>query len=149
MQMMGLEEIITMWEKDAPLDRSELGAAILKISTLHSKYMKQLTGHDMLAKAKFNAYTALRRVKRAYYSGTMTQDELAKRGLQPFLEATKTEIKLNALIDADQEVLDLKTMINVHESAVELCKAIVKELHNRSFQIKTFVEWEVFSRGDK
>ena len=149
MKFMGLEEIITMWEKDAPLDKSELGAELLKIPTMHSKYVKQLQGHDLLAKAKFNAYTALRRDKRAYYSGVMTQDELAKRGLQPFLEATKTETKILAFIDSDPEVLNLKSVIDVHESAANLCREIIKVLHNRSYQIKTYIEWEIFTRGDK
>jgi hypothetical protein len=35
----------------------------------------------------------------------------------------------------------------LHEEVVSACEAIMKELHSRTFQLRSFIEWERFIQG--
>jgi hypothetical protein len=134
-----------MWDKDSTIDPTEPGNTIIKVPNLHAKYAKQLVAHSLSSKAKQGAYNALRKVKYDYFSGKMDQAELTKRGLEPFRFVLKGDI--NTYIDADEEILALRARIAIHDEAAEMCRMILKELNNRVWEIKAFIEWEKFIGG--
>ena len=145
MQLMNLEEIVDMWDKDAPIDDTEPGKTMINIPQLHAKYAKQLVGHSLASKAKYGAYTALRKFKYDYFTGKLSDQDLIKHGLEPFRLLLKADV--STYIDADPEVLALKAKIALHDESAEMCRMILKELNNRVWEIKAFIEWERFIQG--
>jgi hypothetical protein len=35
----------------------------------------------------------------------------------------------------------------MHEEVVDVCNAILKELNSRTFQLRSFIDWEKFIQG--
>jgi hypothetical protein len=35
----------------------------------------------------------------------------------------------------------------MHEEVVEVCNAILKELNNRTWELRSFIDWEKFIQG--
>ena len=81
---MELEKILHEWEKDAVIDQTEPGKELIRIPLLHSKYLNFLTKHKMASKKVNYDYLRMRKVKWEYYTGKMSQEELAEYGWEPF-----------------------------------------------------------------
>jgi hypothetical protein len=82
----------------------------------------------------------MRKRKSDYYNGRMTQEELAKYGLAPFKFVLKGEVR--EYIDSDQEVLTIQAKKAAHDEVVNLCNSILKELSARTWQLRSYIDWE-------
>lgn len=140
-----LDELLETWKKDAEVDRTEPGKALLDIPKLHSKYLNILTRHKLLQKECEYKYSKLKRVKWEYYTGRMDKDSLDKYGWEPFPYTLKSE--LNIYFESDDDLNRLEAQKILHEQIVEACQAILKELNSRTFQLRDFIAWERFIQG--
>lgn len=145
MQLLNLEDIVAMWDKDAPMDDTEPGKMMINIPNLHARYAKQLVGHSLASKAKYGAYTALRKFKYDYFTGKLSDADLIKHGLEPFRLLLKADV--STYIDADPEILAIKAKMALHDETAEFCRMVVKELSNRVWELKAFIDWEKFTQG--
>jgi hypothetical protein len=50
-------------------------------------------------------------------------------------------------MEADEELNKHLASKILNEEMVSACEAILKELHSRTFQLKSFIEWERFIQG--
>lgn len=145
MNPMPLEKLIEQWEIDAKVNETEPGKEIAKIPSLHAKYARQMVAHSLGIKAKNISYHSLKKVKFEYYTGKMDQAELTKRGWEPFRFLLKGDV--NVYLDADTDLTDIKAKIALHEEAMNFSGMVVKELNNRTWQLKAFMDWEKFIAG--
>lgn len=140
-----LETIIEHWTKDSEVDSTEPGKEILRIPLLHNKYNKFLTLHNLSAKKAGYEYAKVKKVKWVYYNGKMSQDELDKYGWEPFQFVLKSDI--NVYLDGDDDLNKLARKKAYHEEAAAFCTNVMKELNNRTWQLKEFMSWERFISG--
>ncbi len=140
-----LDELLEMWKKDAEIDRTEPGKALLDIPKLHSKYLNILSRHKLLQKETEFKYSRMKRIKWEYYTGKMDQDDLAKYGWDPFPYTLKSD--LNIYFESDEDLNKLEAQKILHEQVVETCQSILKELNSRTFQLRDFIAWERFIQG--
>ena len=140
-----LDELLEMWKKDAEIDRTEPGKALLDIPKLHSKYLNILTRHKLLQKESEFKYSRMKKIKWEYYTGKMDQDDLAKHGWDPFPYTLKSD--LNIYFESDEDLNKLEAQKVMHEQVVETCQSILKELNSRTFQLRDFIAWEKFIQG--
>lgn len=140
-----LDELLKIWEKDSEIDSTDPGKEILRIPVLHSKYNKFLSLHTLSAKRVGYEYNKLKKVKWVYYNGKMTKDELDKYGWEPFQFVLKSDI--NVYLDGDEDLIKLKRKQAYHEEAAVFCTNVMKELNNRTWQLKEFMAWERFVNG--
>jgi hypothetical protein len=140
-----LEQIIEHWTKDSDVDSTEPGKEILRIPLLHNKYNKFLTLHNLSAKKAGYDYAKMKKTKWTYYSGRMSQEELDKYGWEPFQFVLKTDI--NLYLDGDDDLNKLARKKTYHEEASSFCTNVMKELNNRTWQLKEFMAWERFISG--
>jgi len=143
--MTKLDELLEMWKKDAEIDRTEPGKALLDIPKLHSKYLNILTRHKLLQKESEFKYSRMKKIKWEYYTGKMDQDDLAKYGWDPFPYTLKSD--LNIYFESDEDLNKLEAQKVLHEQIVETCQSILKELNSRTFQLRDFIAWERFIQG--
>jgi len=140
-----LEKVIGEWENDAKVDTTDPGKEMIRIPLLHAKYNKYLSLHK-LAKARREAdLYKLRKQKWMYYSGKMTQQELSELGWEPFAFLLKSDMSI--FMDGDLEIQKVGAQITLHDEAVSFCTFVMKELNNRTWQMKEFMAWERFERG--
>ena len=143
--MSKLDELMVEWEKDSQIDRTEPGKALLDIPKLHSKYLNILSRHKLLSKEAEFKYNQMKRIKWEYYTGKMSSEELKKFGWEQFPFVLKSDVSTYMEGDVDiQKCIASKTL---HDEIVNCCEMILKELHSRTFQLRSFIEWERFIQG--
>lgn len=135
-----IQSLLDSWDIDSVMDSTEPGKELLNISKLHAKYVRILTKHSTLSKKTEQDLIVLRKRKSDYYNGRMGQEELEKWGLKPFKFILKGDVR--EYIDADQEVLELGRRKMVHDEMVSCCNSILKELQSRTWQLKSYIDWE-------
>ena len=143
--MDNLEQILKYWEKDAKIDQTEPGKELIKIPTLHSKYLGILIKQKIASKKAHFDYLRMRKVKVDYFSGRMDQEELDSRGWTPFQFVLKSDV--NAYLEGDNDLIKLLEKKVYHEETVSVIESIMGELKSRTFQLKGFIQWERFIGG--
>lgn len=139
------DELLDMWAKDSVIDRTEPGKALLNIPQLHSKYLTILSKHRLLAKESDFKFNKIKKVKWEYYTGKLDNEQLKHYGWEPFPFVLKSEI--NTYFDSDEDLNKALANKIMCEEIVELCLSILKELHSRTFQLKSFIDFEKFIQG--
>lgn len=143
--MQQINDLLEMWRKDADIDRTEPGKALLDIPKLHSKYLTILSRHRLLSKESEFKYNKIKKLKWEYYTGKLDKDELQKYGWEPFPLVLKSDI--NTYIESDEDINKYLAQKAMHDEIVELCQAILKELNSRTFQLRDYIAWERFIQG--
>jgi len=143
--MENLEQILKYWERDAEIDQTEPGKELIRIPTLHNKYLSILTKHKIASKKAHFDYLRMRKVRLDYYGGRMSQEELQEYGWEPFSFVLKSDV--NAYLEADEHLIKLLEKKVYHEEAVSVIESIMSELKSRTFQLRDFIGWEKFIGG--
>jgi hypothetical protein len=143
-----LEEILKEWDKDSVIDSTEPGKELLKIPTLHNKYLKILVNHRLAMKRINFEYARLRKIKEEYYNGSLSQEELEEYGWEPFRLNVKTKQGIERYMESDTELVRLLEKKMYHDEAIAVCESIMQELKSRTFQLKDYISWERFIGGN-
>lgn len=142
-----IEALMEEWIKDAPYDETEPQKAMANIPKLHAKYLRIMTHHNLLVKKISAEYNTRRKIKWEYFSGDLNNPEdLAKYGLEPMLKKV-LRADLQHYLDSDTELNNILLKKVMHEEIVDFCKSVLKELNNRTFQLKAYMDWERFIGG--
>jgi hypothetical protein len=143
--MENLEQVLKMWEKDAEIDQTEPGKELIRIPTIHSKYLNILTKHKISSKKANFDYLRMRKVKWEYYTGKMSQEELNQNGWEPFRYTLKSDI--TTYLESDSDLIKLLEKKIDHEEVVSVIEAIMGELKQRTWQLREYISWERFIGG--
>ena len=99
---MTLDDIRKEIEKDTSIDQTGLDTESLKIPQLHGKYLNFLTDERLVLSQYESELAVVERVRWEYYTGKMSREELATRGLEPFtLKILRQDIPLYLNSDSD------------------------------------------------
>lgn len=140
-----LDELLEMWRKDSQIDRTEPGKALLDIPILHSKYLNILSKNRLLIRESEFKFNKMKRLKWEYYTGKLDNDDLKKYGWEPFPFVLKSDI--TTYMESDEDMNKYLAQKRMYEEIVETCQAIMKELNSRTFQLRSFIDWEKFIQG--
>ena len=142
-----IEALMEEWSKDSAYDETEPQKAMANIPKLHAKYLRIMTHHNLLVKKLLSEYNSRRKIKYDYFSGDLNNPEdLEKYGLEPMMKKVlRSDIQM--WLDSDQDLNNLLLKKVIHEEIVDFCKSVLKELNNRTFQIKAYMDWERFIGG--
>jgi hypothetical protein len=143
--MKQLEELLEIWRQDCDIDRTEPDRELLNIPKLHSKYLNILSRHRLLSKEAEFKYNKMKKTKWEYYTGKIDDDELQRRGWEPFPFVLKSEI--NTYLDSDEDLNKYLANKIVHDEIVDVCTTILKELNSRTFQLRDYISWQKFIQG--
>ena len=140
-----LENILKLWETDAVIDQTEPSKELIKIPTLHSKYLGILTKHKIAVKRVQFEYLRMKKLKWEYFTGKMSKEELDEHGWEPFQFALKSDI--TTYLEADKDLIKLLEKKVYHEECVSVIESIMNELKQRTWQLRDFISWEKFVNG--
>lgn len=143
--MSKLDDLLAMWAKDTEIDRTEPGKALLDIPKLHSKYLNILSNHRLLIRDCEFKYNRMKKIKWEYYTGKLDENDLKKHGWEPFPYVLKSDI--TTYMEADEDINRYLAQKRLHEEIVEVCNSILKELNSRTYQLRSFIDWEKFIQG--
>jgi hypothetical protein len=142
---MKLEEIESLWEQDAKIDRTDLDNESLKIPTLHGKYYKIYLREKVQLKAEEQEYKTFYKLKHEYYTGKLSKEELDQYGWEPFQFVLKNDLQV--YIDADKNIAERLLKLQVQREKVDLLESIIKTLNGRGFLIKNAIDFIRFTSG--
>ena len=143
---MRFDDIRKMVEKDMVIDDSELDLESLKIPQLHNKYLNLFHDERILLRKLEVERRELIRDKWEYYSGKMSEEELARREWEPFqLKVLKQD--LDMYIQSDSDVTTIDDRITLQKEKVDYLASIVKSISGRGWEIKNAIEWRRFTSG--
>jgi len=140
-----IEQILKLWESDAVIDQTEPSKELIRIPTIHSKYLGILTKHKIASKKAHFDYLRMRKIKWEYFTGKLSQEELEEYGWEPFQFALKSDI--TTYLEADKDLIKLLEKKVYHDEAVSVVESIMSELKQRTWQLRSFIDYEKFIGG--
>ena len=143
---MKFEEIQKLWTRDCPIDETELSKESVKIPQLHNKYLILYSNEKLRFKTQRFEHSKLVKLKKEYYGGKMSQEELEAIDWEPF-QHKLLKADVEQYVDADDNVIESKKLLALQEEKVDYLEAIVRGLSTRGYLIKNAIDWKRFTEG--
>ena len=140
-----LEKILNLWKEDSIIDQTEPSRELLRIPTLHSKYIDLLAHYKVASKKTHFKILEMKKLKWEYYTGKLSQEELDQYGWEPFRYTLKSDIV--TYIDSDTDLINLMQKKIYHDETVSVIESIMAELKQRAWELKSLIDWERFIAG--
>lgn len=141
------EHILDEWDIDSIIDDNKLDIASVIIPKLHSKYVRYISQ----AKAKriqlTNDFNVLKKIRFRYYRGELTRDELIQYQWDQWQGNKPMKNEMEQFLNGDELLNGYKLKLELIESRIYVLEEILKQLNNRSFQIKNSIEYKKFVSG--
>lgn len=138
--MQELKDEIT---KDSFIDKLHLESEALKISTLYSKWIGRLAEETRKLRSVQIHYDKKILERTQYYMGKASDEVYKAEPLQ--LKVLKQDLPL--YLNADDAMNDVKSLLNEQTIKVNMIELFMKELSQRSFNIKNNIDYQKFKAG--
>ena len=133
-----------MWEKDSQIDPDNLHTESLKVPSLHAKYHDMFNNFLLLRKKAEQQRKNIRHERYEYYSGKADPEVYEKN---PFGKKIRDKDTMTKYLDADDKLKEINLKIDYYETLLNYCESILKQINNRTYQIKNAIEWQKFIAG--
>ncbi|MGY8864829.1 MAG: recombination mediator protein UvsY [Methylophagaceae bacterium] len=144
---MDTNDISALWAVDCIIDETNLVGEARRIPQMHSKYYNLYYKEVLRVKKLKSDYTSMHMLKREYYDGSMSEEELKRNGWRPYqLKVLRAD--LDKYIQADKDVIKMSLTIDFHTANANYLEDIIKTLHSRNFIIKSMIDVLKFQAGD-
>ena len=142
--MIDLDKLQEMWEKDSKIDRDNLHEESLGIPTLHAKYFEMYNTVFLLRKKAEQQRKNIRHERYEYFSGKADPDVYIEN---PFPKKIRDKDTMQKYLDADEKLSEVSLKVEYYETLINYIDAILKQISNRTYQIKNAIEWHRFTSG--
>jgi hypothetical protein len=142
-----LDQLNEMWSIDAGIDQTEPGKELARIPSLHSKYLRILSHHNLVVNKLTQDYNKMKKIKTEYYGGDLNNpDDLKLYGWEPMIKKIiRPDIPL--YLDADQDLITLLIKRVMNQEIVNTTTSILRELNSRTYQLRSFIDYLKFTNG--
>ena len=142
--MINLDKIQSMWQEDCKIDIDNMHEESIKVPQLHSKYHEILNNLILLRTKAQKIQKSVRHERYEYYSGKADPEVYEK---EPFLKKVRDKDALIRYMDADDRVSDANLKVEYYDVMINYTESILKQISNRTYQIKNSIEWHKFQAG--
>jgi len=142
--MIDLPTLQQMWEKDSKIDIDNLHTESLNIPVLHAKYYDIYNNFMLLRKKAEQQKKNTRHERYEYYSGKADPDVYIK---DPFPKKIRDKDTMNKYLDADERLSTVSMKIEYYDVMLRYIEEILKQITNRTYQIKNSIEFMRFTSG--
>ena len=140
---MTLDELQQLVDKDLKLDDTELDTESARIPLLHNKYLQHFNKFSLLQKKAQQEYNTLEREKWEYYTGKADESVYREK---PFdIKVLRQDV--DKYIKSDSELIKLSQKIMYLRTVINYIEGIIRNINNRTFNIKNAIEWKKFTQG--
>ena len=141
---MNLEQIQEMWQKDSVIDPDNLHDESLKIPQLHSKYYTIYNTITVLREKARESYNRIRLERHNYYTGKAPAETYVE---EPFTYKVRENDAIQRHMDADEKMSAINMKIKYYDVILKFLEEIIRNVSNRTYQIKNAIEWQQFQSG--
>ena len=142
--MINLDKIQSMWQEDCKIDIDNMHEESIKVPQLHSKYHEILNNLILLRTKAQKIQKSVRHERYEYYSGKADPEVYEK---EPFPKKVRDKDALIRYMDADDRVSDENLKVEYYDVMINYTESILKQISNRTYQIKNSIEWHKFQAG--
>ena len=142
--MINLDKIQSMWQEDCKIDIDNMHEESIKVPQLHSKYHEILNNFILLRTKAQKIQKSVRHERYEYYSGKADPEVYEK---EPFPKKVRDKDALIRYMDADDRVSDANLKVEYYDVMINYTESILKQISNRTYQIKNSIEWHKFQAG--
>jgi len=142
--MINLDKIQSMWQEDCKIDIDNMHEESIRVPQLHSKYHEILNNLILLRTKAQKIQKSVRHERYEYYSGK-ADPEVYER--EPFPKKVRDKDALIRYMDADDRVSDANLKVEYYDVMINYTESILKQISNRTYQIKNSIEWHKFQAG--
>ena len=142
--MINLDKIQSMWQEDCKIDIDYMHEESIKVPQLHSKYHEILNNLILLRTKAQKIQKSVRHERYEYYSGKADPEVYEK---EPFPKKVRDKDALIRYMDADDRVSDANLKVEYYDVMINYTESILKQISNRTYQIKNSIEWHKFQAG--
>ena len=142
--MVDLDTIQRMWSEDAKIDPDNLHTESLNIPILHAKYYDLYNNLVLLKKKAEQQGKNIRHERYEYFSGKADPDVYIDN---PFPKKIRDKETMQKYLDADEKLSGVSLKIDYYETMLQYLENILKQITNRTYQIKNAIEFMRFSAG--
>jgi hypothetical protein len=139
-----LEVIQEMWQKDSEVNQDELDTESLKIPQLHAKYYQLYNTILLLRKQAEQQHSSILLERRKFYMGKAETQVYID---EPFPYKVRDKEDLKLYLEADEKISKIKLKIDYYDTMLKYLEEILKQISNRTYQIKNAIEWRRFTAG--
>ena len=133
-----------MWEKDSKIDRDNLHEESLNIPMLHAKYHDLYNNLILLRKKAEQQRKNVRHERYEYFSGKSDPEVYAEN---PFPKKIRDKDTMQKYMDADNKLSNVSLKIDYYDTMLVYLESILKQITNRTYQIKNAIEFMRFNAG--
>ena len=141
---MNLEKIQEMWQRDSVIDPDNLHDESLKIPQLHSKYYTLYNTITLLREKARDSYNKIKLERYNFYTGKAPAEVYAE---EPFPYKVSEKDAIQRHLEADEKLTNMDLKIRYYDTELKFLEEIIKNVSNRTFQIKNAIEWNRFQAG--
>ena len=142
--MIDLDTVQKMWQNDAKIDPDNLHTESLKIPVLHSKYYDIYNNILLLRKKAEQQRKNVRHERYEYFSGKADPNVYIK---DPFPKKIRDKETMQKYLDADEKLSAVSLKIDYYDTMLKFLEEVLKQITNRTYQIKNAIEFMRFSSG--
>jgi hypothetical protein len=142
--MINLDKIQSMWQEDCKIDIDNMHEESIKVPQLHSKYHEILNNLILLRTKAQKIQKSVRHERYEYYSGK-ADPKVYER--EPFPKKVRDKDALIRYMDADDRVSEANLKVEYYDVMINYTESILKQISNRTYQIKNSIEWHKFQAG--
>ena len=142
--MIDLEGIQEMWKKDSNIDPDNLHTESLNIPVLHAKYFEMFNTILLLRKKAEQQRKNIRHERYEYYSGKADPEVYV---INPFPKKIRDKDTMQKYLDADERLSTVSLKIEYYDTMLKYIEEILKQITNRTYQIKNSIEFMRFTSG--
>ena len=142
--MINLDKIQSMWQEDCKIDIDNMHEESIKVPQLHSKYHEILNNLILLRTKAQKIQKSVRHERYEYYSGKAAPEVYQR---EPFPKKVRDKDALIRYMDADDRVSDANLKVEYYDVMINYTESILKQISNRTYQIKNSIEWHKFQAG--
>ena len=142
--MINLDKIQSMWQEDCKIDIDNMHEESIKVPQLHLKYHEILNNLILLRTKAQKIQKSVRHERYEYYSGKADPEVYEK---EPFPKKVRDKDALIRYMDADDRVSDANLKVEYYDVMINYTESILKQISNRTYQIKNSIEWHKFQAG--
>ena len=133
-----------MRERDAVIDPDNLHNESLKISELHSKYYTIYNTITLLREKARGSYNSVKLERHNYYTGKAPAEVYVQ---EPFPYKVREKDAIQRYLEADERLNNIDLKIKYYDTELKFLEEIIRNISQRTFQIKNAIEWQKFQAG--
>lgn len=143
--MIDLDSIQSMWLKDSSMDMDNLHEeSTLKTNALHAKYFEIYNNIQLLKKKAEQQKKNIRHQRYEYYSGKADPDVYVEN---PFPKKIRDKDTMQKYLDADDKLSNVSMKIEYYDVMLNYIESILRQISNRTYQIKNAIDFMKFQAG--